>query len=69
MKNWIWYDIKSGTMSSIAKMFFSRWKQHDVARRDCRCRQCEATTGSRWQLGDHDAAAEVDAGSLQNALS
>ena len=29
----------------------------------------EATTGSRWQLGDHDAAAEVDAGSLQNALS
>ena len=56
-------------MSSIAKMFFSKWKQHDVARRDCRCRQREATTGSRWQLGDHDAAAEVDAGSLQNALS
>ena len=55
-------------MSSIAKMFFSKWKQHDVARRGCRCRQREATTGSRGHLGDHDAAAEVDAGSLQNAL-
>ena len=69
MKNRIWYDIRSGIMSSIAKMFFSKWKQHDVARRGCRCRQREATTGSRGQLGDHDPAAEVDAGSLQNALS
>ena len=52
-------------MNSIAKMFFSKRKQHDVGRRNCRRRG----NGHRTELGDHDVAGEVDAGGLGHELS
>ena len=61
MQNWIWYDIRSGIMNSIAKMFFSKRKRHDVGRR--------RSNGNRRELGDHDVAGEVGTGGLEHALS
>ena len=60
MKNWICYDFKSVIMNSIAKMFFSKRKQHDVGRR--------RSNGNRKERGDHDVAGEVDTGGLEHAL-
>ena len=51
-------------MKSIAKTFFSKRKQHDVRRRNCRRRGY----GHRRELEDHDVAGEVDAGYLERAL-
>ena len=48
-------------MNSIAKMFFSKEKQHDIGRR--------CSNGNRRVLGDRDVAGEVDTGGLENAFS
>ena len=61
MKNWIWYDVRSGIINSIAKMFFSKRKLHNVGRR--------RSNGNQRYPRDHDVAGEVDAGGLEHALS
>ena len=48
-------------MNSIAKMFFSKRKQHDVGRR--------RSNGHRRVFRDLDVAGEVDTGDVENALS
>ena len=60
MKNWIWYDVRSEIMTSIAKMFLSKRKQHDVRRR--------RRNGNRKELENHDVAGQVDTGGLEHAL-
>lgn len=52
---------RSLLMYTVAKMFFSKRKQHDVGRR--------RSNGNRRELGDHDVAGEVDTGGLEHALS
>ena len=47
----------------------SRTKRQRVTNDRAGCRHREATTGSRWQLGDHDVAGEVDAESLKRAAT
>ena len=52
-------------MNPIAKIFFSKRKQHDVGWRICRRR----SPRHRRKLRGHDVPSEVDAGDLEHTLS
>ena len=51
---------KSFLINTVAKMFFSKKKQHDIGRR--------RSNENRRELGDDDVAGKVDIGCLEYAL-